>query len=52
MNSACQAYNPQTCGVVHHVSQSLPFTGLDVTLLVAFAVAMLVAGLMIRRLAA
>jgi hypothetical protein len=56
-SSTCQAYNPQTCNVIP-TSQtrpatsdgSLPFTGLDVVLLVAGGGALLGAGFVVRRL--
>jgi hypothetical protein len=52
-SSECQAYNPQTSCTVTTSSASsgtLPFTGLDVALLVAGGAALLGAGLVVRRL--
>jgi hypothetical protein len=65
-SSTCQAYNPQTCGSVTVTtgtssggpgsttattsSGTLPFTGLDVVLLVAGGGALLATGLVVRRL--
>jgi hypothetical protein len=63
-SSTCQAYNPQTCGSVSSntsgnspgsttattSSGTLPFTGLDVVLLVAGGGALLGTGLVVRRL--
>jgi hypothetical protein len=56
-SSTCQAYNPQTC-TVSGVTQStgattagtLPFTGLDVVLLLAGGGTLLGAGFVVRRL--
>jgi hypothetical protein len=58
-SSTCQAYNPQLCGVngatatssgAKTANESLPFTGLDVALLVAGGGALLGAGLVVRTL--
>jgi hypothetical protein len=65
-SSTCQAYSPQTCGSVNSgtsgsgggpgsttattSSGTLPFTGLDVILLVAGGAALLGTGLVVRRL--
>jgi len=55
-SSTCQAYNPQLCTVVNHGSTTsssgttLPFTGLDVGLLVVGGGALLGAGFVVRRL--
>jgi hypothetical protein len=64
-SSTCQAYSPQTCGSVTTTtgtgggpgsttattsSGTLPFTGLDVVLLVAGGGALLSAGFVVRRL--
>lgn len=63
-SSTCQAYSPQTCGSVNSntsgnspgsttattSSGTLPFTGLDVVLLVAGGAALLGTGLVVRRL--
>lgn len=53
-NSTCQAYNPQLCssvtGTNATTSGSLPFTGLDVVLLVGGGGALLAAGFVVRRL--
>jgi hypothetical protein len=41
----------QGCGVVHHASKSsIPFTGLDVALVVAAGAALLAAGFGVRRI--
>jgi hypothetical protein len=59
-SSTCQAYNPQTCGVTTTTSTSptgtvssvttstLPFTGLDIALLVAGGVVLMGAGFLVR----
>ena len=58
-SSTCQAYNPQTCNVLSTQSNaasstaaassgSLPFTGLDVFLLVIGAGTLIGAGLVLR----
>ena len=52
-NSTCQAYNPQLCSSVSGNTAntgSLPFTGLDVVLLVAGGGMLLAAGFVVRRL--
>jgi hypothetical protein len=58
-SSTCQAYGPQTCSSVSNSnsnvttstsSGSLPFTGLDVVLLVAGGGTLLAAGFVVRRL--
>jgi hypothetical protein len=57
-SSACQAYNPQTCSAlstnprnaVPTSSGSLPFTGLDIVLLVIGGGTLLATGLVARRL--
>jgi hypothetical protein len=59
-SSTCQAYNNQTCtdvtpttttGTVQATSTgSLPFTGIDVVLLIAGAGVLIGAGLVVRRL--
>jgi hypothetical protein len=60
-SSTCQAYNPQLCSSVNNdstsngsgssnASSSLPFTGLDVVLLVAGGGTLLGAGFVVRRL--
>ncbi|HEY1509247.1 MAG TPA: hypothetical protein VGF93_09620 [Solirubrobacteraceae bacterium] len=54
-NSTCQAYNPQLCSSVSGTtasttSGSLPFTGLDVVLLVAGGGTLLATGFVVRRL--
>jgi hypothetical protein len=53
-NSTCQAYNPQLCSSVSNTTAStstgsLPFTGLDVVLLVAGGGTLLAAGFVVRR---
>ncbi len=56
-SSTCQAYNPQTCSALRSsrndgpVSGTLPFTGINVTLLAAGGVALLGVGLLVRRAA-
>jgi hypothetical protein len=51
-SSQCQAYNPQLCPVVTTVpttpTSTLPFTGLDVALLVAGGLLLVGAGLVVR----
>ncbi len=59
-SSTCQAYNPQLCSSVGATSGpgsssgsssgTLPFTGLDLGLLVAGGGTLLAAGLVVRRL--
>ena len=54
-SSTCQGYNSQTCGPVTTTtsttsSGTLPFTGLDVVLLVAGGGTLLGTGFVIRRL--
>jgi hypothetical protein len=57
-SSTCQAYGSQTCGSVGNgnvttssaSSGTLPFTGLDVVLLVAGGGTLLAAGFLVRRL--
>jgi hypothetical protein len=53
-SSTCQAYNSQTCQPVTTTtttsSGTLPFTGLDVVLLVAGGGTLLAAGFVVRRL--
>lgn len=54
-SSTCQAYNPQLCAVTHDGPSAgqngqLPFTGLDVGLLVAGGGTLLGAGFVVRRL--
>jgi hypothetical protein len=53
--SSCQAYNPQLCGTVDGTKVSntttLPFTGINVGLLVLGGVTLFGAGLVVRRLA-
>jgi hypothetical protein len=51
-SSTCQAYNPQTCNALTQStsSGSLPFTGLDMVLLVVGGGTLLAAGLVVRRL--
>jgi hypothetical protein len=54
-SSTCQGYSQQTCGPVTTTtgttsSGTLPFTGLDVVLLVAGGGTLLGAGLVVRRL--
>ena len=54
-NSTCQAYNPQLCSSVSSTTAtpntgSLPFTGIDVVLLVAGGGTLLAAGFVVRRL--
>jgi len=49
-SSTCQAYNPQSCIPATHPSDGqLPFTGLDVVLLVVGGGALLGAGFVVRR---
>ena len=40
----------QGCGVLHHAKSSIPFTGLDVALVVVAGGALLAAGFGVRRL--
>ena len=55
-SSTCQAYNPQTCNVASNAasstgaasSGSLPFTGLDIVLLVIGGGTLIGAGLVVR----
>lgn len=54
-SSTCQAYSPQTCTPVGSTtattsSGTLPFTGLDIVLLVAGGGTLLGAGFVVRRL--
>jgi hypothetical protein len=54
-SSTCQAYNPQLCSSVSNTTASsttgsLPFTGVDVVLLVAGGGSLLAAGFVVRRL--
>lgn len=51
-NSTCQGYSPQLCGSVTTTTSSstLPFTGLDVVLLVVGGGTLLGAGFVVRRL--
>ncbi len=52
-SSTCQAYNPQTCTVVHTSGGgggTLPFTGLNAALLAVGGGGLLGAGLAVRRL--
>ncbi len=52
-NSTCQAYSPQVCSVTANNSSgsgTLPFTGLDVVLLLAGGGSLAAAGLVVRRL--
>ena len=55
-SSTCQAYNQQTCPPISTTvtttssAGSLPFTGLDVVLLVAGGGTLLAAGFVVRRL--
>jgi hypothetical protein len=54
-SSTCQAYNPETCGPTQisrttpTQSGTLPFTGLDVVLLVVGGGTLLGAGFVVRR---
>ena len=53
-SSTCQAYNPETCPVQNGQQSSvssgtLPFTGLDIVLLVAGGGVLLGAGFLVRR---
>jgi hypothetical protein len=47
-SSTCQAYNPQSC-IPTHSSGQLPFTGLDVVLLIAGGGVLLGVGFVVRR---
>jgi hypothetical protein len=51
-SSTCQAYNAETCGPqqISRAQGQLPFTGLDVVLLVAGGGTLLGAGFVVRRL--
>jgi hypothetical protein len=56
-SSTCQAYNPETCGPTQITrtttptsTSQLPFTGLDVVLLVVGGGTLLGAGFVVRRL--
>jgi hypothetical protein len=51
-SSTCQAYNPQTCNALTQStsSGSLPFTGLDMVLLVIGGGTLLATGMVLRRL--
>ncbi len=56
-SASCQAYNPETCSgstVSHTTTQSsggpLPFTGLDLALLLAGGAILASSGLVVRRL--
>lgn len=49
-SSTCEAYNPQSCIPTPHPSDGqLPFTGLDVALLVVGGGTLLGAGFVVRR---
>jgi hypothetical protein len=54
-SSTCQAYNPQLCSSVNTSNSgssgtgTLPFTGIDVVLLVAGGLTLLSAGFVIRK---
>lgn len=48
--SQCQTYNPQTCQSLTSRSGALPFTGIDVGLLVVGGGALLSVGFVLRRL--
>jgi hypothetical protein len=50
-SSTCQAYNPQTCNALTQStsSGSLPFTGLDMVLLVIGGGTLLATGMVLRR---
>jgi hypothetical protein len=51
-SSTCQAYNPQLCSSVGGTSSgTLPFTGVNVVLLLAGGATLLCAGFVVRRLA-
>jgi uncharacterized ferredoxin-like protein len=54
-SSSCQTYNPQTCQALSSTSTSrastLPFTGIDLGLLVAGGAVLIAAGFVVRRLA-
>lgn len=51
-SSTCQAYNPQTCSVTTTTTapttSALPFTGLDLALLVAGGIVLMGAGVVVR----
>jgi hypothetical protein len=47
-SSTCQAYNPQTCSSLIGGSGTLPFTGLDVVLLVAGGFVLIVLGMVLH----
>ena len=56
-SATCQAYDPQLCGVIGGAegtsssataTGTMPFTGLDVVLLVGVAAAFLVVGVVVR----
>jgi hypothetical protein len=49
-SSTCQAYNPQSCTPTTVSDGTLPFTGLDVVLLLAGGGTLLAAGFVVRRL--
>lgn len=50
-SSSCEAYNvAETCNSIEPSKGTLPFTGLDVALLVAGGGALLGAGVVVRRL--
>ncbi|MGO9754345.1 MAG: hypothetical protein ACLP8S_31295 [Solirubrobacteraceae bacterium] len=54
-SSTCQAYNPQTCvstttTVSTATTSTLPFTGLDVALLLAGGAGLVGTGLVVRRI--
>jgi hypothetical protein len=49
-SSTCLAYNPQLCNVPSEPNGTLPFTGLDTTLLILGGGTLLGAGLVIRRM--
>jgi predicted S18 family serine protease len=49
-SSTCQAYNPQTCTTSQVSTGQLPFTGLDVVLLIVGGGTLLGAGFVVRTL--